>query len=148
MRDTYSVPFRTMLFMLTSYEDSGSKRTRKSIEFWCGGFHLYTLRHVRPFVSAGGATGESRGVNTRPSVLYSKSIVRILAIDSSIAALSPARKVLVSMRITSPGATAKDVPISITNLRAHPRRDAIGFLRISSSVVKSGSPFVVLPRYL
>ena len=77
--DTYNVPLRVNFSVAASYSVSElSNFNRKSIEFWCGGFHLYARSHTRPFISAGGATGAFLGVNTSPSVLYSNSVSKIV----------------------------------------------------------------------
>ena len=145
VRPTYSVPFFIISFLTTSYTGASSNFTRKSMEFWCGGFHLYTRVHVFPRVSTCGATGDSRGVKIRPSVSYSNSVSRIVLIASSIAAPSPARNIFVSTRNVVSDALENSLAVSSTNCLAHPRRDRVGFFLISSSVVNSGRDRVSRP---
>ena len=115
------------------------------MEFWCGGFHLYTLNHVFPRVSTCGATGEDLGVKIKPSVSYSNSVSKIVLIASSIAEPSPAKNSFVSILSVVSDDAPNSVEVSRTNCRAHPRRDKSGFFLISSSVVNSGRERVSLP---
>ena len=142
---TYSDPRFTISLRFTSYTGASSNFTRKSMEFWCGGFHLYTRIHTLPLISPGGATPDDRGVNTRPSVSYSNCVSRIRWIASSIAAPSPAKNSFVSIRNDDSESLTKSAGISRMNCVAVPSRDDAGFFFTSSSVVNSGRDLTSRP---